>query len=91
METGFLVGEVLFSLVLVKGLKQNEVCSSVQVSVAKHCKVAAMSVSFDFGMSGCPDDPDGNNCGKAISTQLSIAVVLADSRFCIDSSPTSPL
>ena len=88
-----MVGEVLFSLVLrVKGLKNKmkSAISSVQVSVAKHCKVAAMSVSFDFGMS-CPDDPDGNNCGKAISTQLSITVVLADSRFCIDSSPTSPL
>ena len=34
--------------------------------------VAVMSVST----SECPDDPEGNNCGKAISTKQSIALYI---------------
>ena len=38
------------------------------LTFAKPNAVSGCIVRVDFGMSGCPDDPDGNNCGKAIST-----------------------
>ena len=46
-------------------------CLPFNVEFSKlYCKIVQDGfhvASFDFGMS-CPDDPDGSNCGKAIST-----------------------
>ena len=46
------------------------------LTFAKPNAVSGCIARVDFGMSGCPDDPDGNNCGKAISTKQSIALYI---------------